>query len=91
MVDRLGVPVRDPDPVSVLEPLMVWDPVRLPVTVGVIVRLLVILGLADPVAVKDKVVVGVPVRDVEAVLLFVFERLPVLEPVPVPVPDRVPV
>ena len=80
------MPVRDPDPVSVLDPLGVWDPVRLPVTVAVTVRLLVILGKADDVGVDSAVRAAVPVIVIEAVRLAVLDRVPVLEPVRVAVP-----
>lgn len=85
------MPVRDPDSVCVLDPLIVCVAVRLPVTVDVTVRLLVMLGKADRVDVEDGVMAAVFVGDIEAVRLLVRERLPVRDPVTVPVPVRLPV
>jgi hypothetical protein len=75
----------------VIDPLWVCVAVRLPVTVAVTVRLLVILGKADVVDVDSAVRAAVPVSVMEAVRLAVVERVPVLEPVPVAVPVQVPV
>ena len=85
------MPVRDPDLVCVLDPLMVWVAVRLPVTVADMDRLPVILGVSPLEALIDAVMVAVFVGDIEAVLLPVRERLPVRDPVTVPVPVRLPV
>ena len=65
--------------------------VRLPVTVAVTVRLLVMLGKADVVDVESAVRAAVPVTVMEAVRLAVLDRVPVLEPVRVAVPVQVPV
>ena len=70
------------------DPLIVCDPVRLPVTVADMDRLPVILGVSPLEALIDAVIVPVFVIDIEAVLLPVRERLPVREPVTVPVPVR---
>ena len=69
VLDWLGVPVRDPDPVSEPDSLAVCVAVRLPVTVAVTVRLLVLLGFADRVLVEEGVMAAVPVREREAVRL----------------------
>jgi len=85
------VPLRDPEPVSDPDRLMVWDPVRLPVTVADMDRLFVMLGVSPLEALIDAVIVAVFVGDMEAVRLLVLERLPVREPVTVAVPVWVPV
>ena len=63
--------------------------VRLPVTVADMDRLPVILDVSPLEALIDAVIVPVFVRDIEAVRLLVRERLPVRDPVTVPVPERV--
>ena len=83
------MPVRDPDIVCVLDPLMVWVAVRLPVTVADMDRLPVILDVSPLEELIEAVTVPVFVIVIEAVRLLVRERLPVRDPVTVPVPERV--
>ena len=63
------MPVREPDPVSVLDTLMLCDPLLVPVVLMVMERLLVMLEVSLFVGLIEAVIAGVPVRDTEPVLL----------------------